>query len=456
MSILSTVVALATSMNVGAAQQPQPDVTIYRSWRPPNVTMVEGMFRVDAELLGTQDCRYGVQLTVRDERGTQLKREQWQGQCPETEGTPAPALETFQFQVVPATYTVEVDVYPQARPEQKRSRTITVRGLQAEPLASDLILARAVGFTDNTDAGGWTLRRGTIGLQATSQMIVTTEQPKLSYYLELYPESGEPMTGTVAGVVRRPDGHELARFNLQQVSSLAEPRPVAGSVSVANLPPGAYMFETQLTLADTVIVRSHPFYVASLDQSGAGSGWFFTLTDEQVTEMFDAVVTWLLPSQAAVYPTLPVAAKREFLSREFGRQGPTPDDGQESALDAYLARVEVVNARFGERSGQTAVEPWRTDRGRIYMQKGAPSQQFSKPRPQAGSAYELWSYSGRQPYVYLFIDETRMGHFRLVYSNDPNEKTLANWDSKVGNEAREDMARVGHSPRIDAGSGSGN
>jgi GWxTD domain-containing protein len=456
MSMLSTVVVLATSMTLGTAQQPQPDVTIYRSWRPPNITLVEGMFRVDAELLGTADCAYRVQLTVRDERGLQLKREQWSGACPLAGSTPLPALETFQFQVVPATYTIEVEVHAEARPEQKRTRTVTVRGLAAEPLASDLILAHAVGFTDTANAANWTLRRGSIGLQTSSQMIVTPDAPRLAYYLELYPEAGEPMTGTVSGVVKRADGHELARFELQQVRQLDEPLPVAGNVSVAELPPGAYTFETQVRLTDTVLVRAHPFYVASGDVSGTGQGWFFTLSDEQLAELFDPVVVWLTPSEADVFVTLPPDAKREFLSRQFGRQGPTPQDGQESALDAFLERSQAVSARFGERSGRGSLEPWRTDRGRVYLLRGAPAQQFSRPRPQGGAPYELWGYSGRQGYVYLFVDETRMGNFRLIYSNDPSEQSLHDWERRVGSDVREDMARLGHSPRVEGpGSGSG-
>jgi GWxTD domain-containing protein len=450
MSMISTVVAMAASMSLGA-QEPQPDVTVYRSWRPPNVTVVEGMFRVDPELLGTSDCRYGVQLTVRDERGTQLKREQWQGQCPEEGGSPRPALETFHFQVVPATYTVEVEVYPQARTTQRRTRTVTVQGLTAEPLVSDLILARSVGFADTASTGSWTLRRGTIGLEATSQMVVLTQAPRLAYYIELYPEPAEPMTGTVSGIVRRPDGHELARFELQQLRQLAEARPVAGHVSVEGLPPGAYTFETQVRLADTTLVRSHPFYVASADASGAGQGWFWTMSDEQLTELFDPVIVWLTASEADLYRSLPPEAKREFLSRQFGREGPTPDDGQESALDAFLARSQVVTARFVER-GRSGQDAWRTDRGRIYLRYGQPSQQASRPRPQSGWGYEVWGYSGRTGYVYLFVDETRMGNFRLIYTNDPNEQSLSNWEDRVGTEAREDMARMGHNP---PGQGSG-
>ncbi|MGH7448838.1 MAG: hypothetical protein ACRELT_14805, partial [Longimicrobiales bacterium] len=144
MSILSTMVAASASVTMGTAQQPQPDVTIYRLWLSPNVTVVEGMFRVDPELLGTSDCAYGVELTVRDEHGVELTTTEWTGQCPMSAGVQVAGLETFQFNVVPAAYTVTVAVFPQGRPDHRTSRTVGVQGLDSDAVASDLILAREV------------------------------------------------------------------------------------------------------------------------------------------------------------------------------------------------------------------------------------------------------------------------------------------------------------------------
>jgi hypothetical protein len=185
MSMIFTAVVLAASIAAAAPQEPRPEVTIYRSWRAPNITVVEGMFRVDPELLETATCSYGVELTVRDSEGTQLTRENWTGTCPEQDGRLAAALETFEFQIVPAAYTVEVAVYPAADPARRRTTTLEVRGLAQNPLVSDLILARDVAFVDSADDRQWTIRRGTRGMRLSSQLIVRPDDPRLSYYLEL-------------------------------------------------------------------------------------------------------------------------------------------------------------------------------------------------------------------------------------------------------------------------------
>ncbi|HUF51110.1 MAG TPA: GWxTD domain-containing protein [Longimicrobiales bacterium] len=452
MSMLSMTLVLAAAAGMTAvAQEPQPEVTVYRSWRAPNATLVEGLFRVDPELLGTTDCAYGVQLTVKDQHGTALKREQWTGRCPEQHGTIAGALETFKFAVEPATYTIEVTVFPQSQPERKRMRTLTVTGYAAEPLVSDLILAQEVSYVDSTNSARWTLQHGSIGLRTTSQIVVDQDSPRVAYYVELYPAQSA-MTGAVYAVVRRADGRELMRRKLQELTAQTQAIPIAGRLSLDGLPPGAYRMETQVQLADTTIVRSHPFFVAG--EVVTSSNWFHTLTDEQLEELFAPVVVWLRKSEADVYTTLPPAAQREFLARQFGPEGPTPNDGDESAIDAYLARVEQVRLRFSPRSGRMLQEPaWKTDRGRIFLMHGEPGAMMTRPSSEGGNPYEIWHYTSGQNIAYLFVDETKLGHYRLVYSNDPNEKGVADWTRRVGPEALNDLARLGIRPRTDGGGG---
>jgi GWxTD domain-containing protein len=326
-----------------------------------------------------------------------------------------------------------------------------VQSLTSDAVASDLILAREVALVDTTQSGSWTIRRGGVGIQASSQLVVQPSDPMLAYYLELYPKEHMPLTGTVFGVVKRRDGRELARFQLQTLERLNEPWPVAGAVPVAGLPPGAYTFEAHVQLPDTLVVRSHPFFMgaATAVAAGSGRGWFWTLSDEQLSEMFDPVVVWLTPAEANLFTTLPPDARREFLSRQFGRSGPSPDDGEESALDAYLARAQTVRQRYAERAGRGSLDAWQSDRGRIYLLRGAPTNLVTRPSPQTGPPYEVWHYAGAQGFVYLFGDETLMGHFRLIYTNDPAEQTMPDWERRVGSEAIEDLQRTGIRPRSD-------
>jgi len=441
-----TILALCLA-SPGAAQQPGPEITIFRTWRPPNATVVEGLFRVDAELLGTTDCAYQVELQVRDSAGKQLVANEWQGRCPIVDGAPAPALETFEFAVVPATYTVAVTVAPEARPSDKRTGTITVEGLQA-PLASDLILANAVGYVDSANASTWTIRYGTIGIQAASRTVVAPADPSLAFYFEVYPPETEAITGAAWGIVRRPDGKELARVQLAKLDSATGARPIAGRLPVAGLPPGSYLLEASLELSDTTITRSGKFEVSAPTAVAAGgpggrTGYFSSLSDEELERQFAPLVVWLTAAELRVYETLSPAGKREFLARQFGTATPDPNDGTETALEVFLERSNYVNEQFTERTSQATMGPWETDRGRVWLIRGEPTTRVTRPNPQAGSPYEIWFYSQDRSYAYLFADETKMGHFRLIFTNDPNQQGVSNWARIIGNQAIQDMQRLG-------------
>jgi hypothetical protein len=160
--------------------------------------------------------------------------------------------------------------------------------------------------------------------QAASEVIIEPGKPDLSYYLELYPREGRQMSGSAVGVVRRADGKDLATFELGALKDVAQPQPLAASLSVAGLPAGSYMFDVRVQLADTAFVRSHPFRVLEVEAvaaTGAG-GYWASLTDQQVAE-FDAVVVWLSGKrEIETYKSLSPAGKRQFLARQFANGQP--------------------------------------------------------------------------------------------------------------------------------------
>ena len=115
-----------------------------------------------------------------------------------------------------------------------------------------------------------------------------------------------------------------------------------------------------------------------------------------------------------------------------------------NALDIYIERVRTVSAKYSERAGEGQQPGWRTDRGRIYLMRGEPTQLVDRPVARDGSPpYQIWQYSTSPGYVYLFLDESRFGNYRLIFTTDPNQSTLPGWESRVGPDALQDLNRVG-------------
>jgi GWxTD domain-containing protein len=453
---MSMTLLIPVLLAAGLAGNPAQDslrIVMYRTLYPPDVTVVDGLFRVDGAMLGTGPaCAYHVTLTVVDSSGTQLVKNEWDGACPPPrDGQPMGALETFQFAVVPSTYTVQVAVEPKGSPQNRILAKAGLESLASAILASDLILGRRVGWVDSSSTGQYSIRRGKLGIAAASEVVAQESSPSIAYYLEVYASADRPLSGKLFGVILRPDGRQMARLELHTLDAVAQSMPLAGNMSVEGLASGEYVLETRLELGDTVLVRTHPFSMQgktfAQPQPAAVGGYFASLSPQDLARLFDPVVMTLTrKTERDLYAGLNADGRRRFLQRYFGGVEPTPGGEGENPLDLYLKRVEHVNREYAGRGGE---EGWRTDRGRIYMLRGAPNNRVARPLPPEGAApYEIWQYTAAPGYVFAFVDEARIGSYRLIYTTDPNEPSLPDWERRLATEAVEEMIRMGARPVI--------
>jgi GWxTD domain-containing protein len=101
--------------------------------------------------------------------------------------------------------------------------------------------------------------------------------------------------------------------------------------------------------------------------------------------------------------------KREELFREFWRRrDPTPGTEENELMDEYYYRVEYANEHF-----KTNRPGWETDRGRIYILYGEPSDIERHPFPIDSKPYEIWYYDHLNR-RFIFVDYTGFGDYELV------------------------------------------
>jgi GWxTD domain-containing protein len=180
--------------------------------------------------------------------------------------------------------------------------------------------------------------------------------------------------------------------------------------------------------------------------STVGGSYFSSLTDQQLKELFDPVIVTLQKqADRQLYEQLNPDGRRRFLNEYFGGVTPTAGGQGTNPLDLYLQRVQQVNREYSGRSGEPG---WRTDRGKIFLLRGAPENKTAKPLPPGGATpYEIWVYNSAPGYYYVFIDESRIDNYRLILTSDPNESSLPDWERRLSNEVFEDMFRMGVRPR---------
>jgi GWxTD domain-containing protein len=111
-----------------------------------------------------------------------------------------------------------------------------------------------------------------------------------------------------------------------------------------------------------------------------------------------------------IFLELPDAEKAKFKEEFWKRRDPDPATEENEYEAEYFKRVDHSGEIFhGEgRPG------WLTDRGRIYILFGPPSERLTYPMDAGGYCREIWYYGG---FPVIFIDEHCSGNFAMTAIN---------------------------------------
>lgn len=109
---------------------------------------------------------------------------------------------------------------------------------------------------------------------------------------------------------------------------------------------------------------------------------------------------------------LPIEEQETFIEQFWKERDPDPSTEVNELEEEYYSRVAFANQNFAAWQGDT--EGWRTDRGRIYVIYGAPTD-VERPITTSGNRlyYEIWYYSHLQK-RYVFRDRYGTGEYRLI------------------------------------------
>lgn len=450
MPIQLTFAALAWVMTAGVSQQGGEQALTVNAVRfysaGSQATTIEALAEVRPALLnpGSGSVRYRVEVAVQDSAGLELQRSDWSRDVPAAAAgdNRTSVVESFSFAAAPGLYRVRVRVVPQQGTAAERQ--IDVRSFAQRPALSDLVLATAVR-SDSAAPGSGEIRRGGYTLRTAPMPRLTPAEAMLNWYVEIYPRAAAA-TGELGAEVVAADGRSILRTPARSVSIGTAGAATPGSLDLAGLPQGAYRLRLQLRLPDTVLMAEAPFEMASVsvlasaatDAGEAVANDVFEGASEARLDSLFAPLVYLADElrQSRTYSRLAVEGKRRWLREFWQERDPTPGTAANERRDQFYAAVRHANERYGE-AGRGEVPGWNTDRGRIYLKYGAPDEVL--PRPSAERPYEAWKYTRGQQRFYLFVDQSGLGHYVLIGTNDQRERGRPNWEDLVGAQITRDV-----------------
>jgi GWxTD domain-containing protein len=313
------------------------------------------------------------------------------------------------------------------------------------------------------------VRNGWLALPLTADF-AGDAQRNLNYYVEAY----EPSNATSKKNNFRIQSTILKGQNpfgrFQQTDTCSFRNGLAAAyirLPIAKLPSGNFVLLTQLTDASGTVVassrrafqRSNARPEADTIVGGADSIARGQKLDEYV-RLENTFVQPYKPQQlkAMLRMIQPIAKPDEGVSIRALSQGADPNyirtfiytffatrnpENPEDAWKKYADQVRTVNRLFnlGSRIG------YETERGRVYLQYGPPTERVEVYQESGSRPYEVWRYddiqhTGKSGSFLFFQPGTRLDDFLLLHSTAPGEAKNRVWRSGLYTNGPNERSRA--------------
>jgi GWxTD domain-containing protein len=138
-------------------------------------------------------------------------------------------------------------------------------------------------------------------------------------------------------------------------------------------------------------------------------------------------------SELNIFAQLNLIGKQTFIEQFWKKRDPSPETQENEFKQVYLQRWNYVNNRYVNES--LTEEGWQTDRGRIYLLHGSPTEVERYTGDPNMKDHEVWLYERGQSGTkkFIFADLYMRGKFFLIHSKSPRQTEVynPNWKNSV-------------------------
>lgn len=463
MAVAGAMMLMAAPAVVAGQGDQGVNIRAYRFYRADSrQTLVTAFVEVPYALLeapatdAAGELKYGVVVAIYDSAGTRLNDASWTGTLRADLRAPgAVALETLDFSLAPGRYRVEATVTDSVS-GRKYSAASDLLAWGESPGASDLVLSPEMRLATGSDTmpRRGERRWGNTLVTSVTHLRLSAVRSKAFYLLEAYAPAGD--SGTMAVDVTDSAGKALVHTKPAMVRVAPGGSVLKGQLDLAGLPEGRYTLTVRLNLAGHRQERSDQFvmgeFQAAMEREGqrlavlreTDEGYFGGMNEDQLDEAAAPLIYLTRADSLSVWKSgLSLAAKRAFLTRFWQQRDPSPGTGRNEARDAFYRQIDLANRDYSEKNNRGGGRPgWRTDRGRIRIKYGAPTDVLDR-RTSLGQAppYQVWRFTRGKELYFIFADRSGFGNYQLIATNDLKENGLADYAQLLGGSALQDISR---------------
>lgn len=351
-------------------------------------------------------------------------------------------VEQVRLAVAPGEYEVVVTVAPQGGAEVQALLSLSVpdymaaqgTAISSVQLASDIQRA-----SDPADP----LAKSGLAIRPNPDAFVGGPNAAVRYYAEVYdPPSDDDAYTLFTFIAETEEGAPMPDHQRRSARPARPVDVVAGQMAVDDLPSGIYYLRLVALDAanEAVAERSKRFFVINPDverpEVAAGlmtyeETLFAAMGEEELVQnVAHARVIATSQQQAEIDGLATDEGRRRFLARFWADRDDDGVPGANAARRRFYERLRFVEDRFGE----LGREAYQTDRGRVYLTYGPPTEIDRRIFESDAYPHELWYYNdipGEGRSVFVFVDRYSSNQFDLLHSDVTGEVSVPQWETEV-------------------------
>jgi len=272
--------------------------------------------------------------------------------------------------------------------------------------------------------------------------ILGENQPVLFHYFELYNlqniNVGFPLKLNVSVLDSRRNVHFQKS---KEISRATDSRVEVGTVLVNKYPTDTYTIIVSLfdSLKNYSVSSAKKFYVLnpSVEVNDSVYGeitdvfatQFGAMSEEELDDLFEKSKYIAAGGEIDQYNSLNGReGKQKFILQFWNQRDTEPSTPQNEFFMEYLKRVEYSNQHFKA----LGKKGWRTDRGRVFLKYGEPSEIERFPNQIDTKPYEIWYYNEIEGgVIFIFADLTNFSDYQLIHSTSRGELRDDNWQRRI-------------------------
>ena len=170
-----------------------------------------------------------------------------------------------------------------------------------------------------------------------------------------------------------------------------------------------------------IIQQSEGDYLTADEDYNAG---IEELSEEELDKIWGPMTYLASNLEKKQYKKSDLTGKRTLIQNFWKSRDPNPDTEANEAKILFYRRVRTAEQTYqsGFRKG------WKSDRGRVLIKYGEPSEIERHPSAINTKPYEVWYYNEMEGGVqFIFLDKTGFGDMELVHSTARNELQNHDW-----------------------------